>query len=63
MALRLLSCVLALGLLITSGCKSTSSNYRPPCAPAVVATVPVQPSCPPPGVVPPPPVPVVLPPR
>ena len=67
MALRSLSVVLALGLVITSGCKSTSSNYRPACPPAVVATTPVQPACapgqlpapPPIAVVPPPPVPIV----
>jgi hypothetical protein len=57
MALRSLYFVLALGLLITSGCK-TSSNYRAPCPPAVVATVPVQPVCPPGQCPPPQPVPI-----
>jgi hypothetical protein len=63
MALRYLSVVLALGLLITSGCRS-SSNYRAPCQqPAVVATTP----CPPPpcagAPLPPPGAPVVVVPR
>jgi hypothetical protein len=65
MALRDLSIVLALGLLISSGCKS-SSNYRSPCQqPAVVATTPVPPPpCAGAPVVPPPPgAPVVVVPR
>lgn len=53
MALRYLSIVVALGLLMASGCKS-SSNYKAPCQqPAVVATTPVAP-CAPVPVAPPP---------
>jgi hypothetical protein len=62
MALRILTCVVALGLTFTTGC-ANRSNYQPACAPAVVATAPVGPSCPPPAavpIVPPPPQPVVV---
>lgn len=65
MALRVLTCVLALGLMVTTGC-ANRSNYQPACGPAVVATTPVTPSCPQPpplAVVPPPPQPVVIGPR
>lgn len=58
MALRCCYFVLALSMLIGSGCKH-QSNCRPSCPPAVVATTPVAPACPPGQVpVPPPPVPV-----
>lgn len=61
MALRYLSIVLALGLLIASGCKS-SSNYRAPCQqPAVVATTPCPAPCPTGPVPPPPGAPIVVP--
>ena len=63
MALRVLTCVLALGLAVTTGCASRS-NYQPACRPAVVATQPVGPSCPPaPVPIVPPPQPVVVVPR
>jgi hypothetical protein len=65
MALRILTCVVALGLMFTTGC-ANRSNYQPSCAPAVVATAPVGPSCPQPppvAIVPPPPQPVVIGPR
>lgn len=53
MTVRILFTAVALALLITTGCK-TSSRYQPSCAPAVVATTRVQPACPP-GQMPPPP--------
>ncbi len=60
MAFRNILVILALGLLMTSGCHS-SSSYRAPCQqPAVVATTPVAAPCA--TAVPPPPA-VVLPPR
>lgn len=70
MALRSLLMMLALGLVVLGGCKS-SSNYRAPCAqPAVVATTPVAAPCPGPApcpapvaVVPPPPGAAVVVPR
>jgi hypothetical protein len=59
MAFRMLTLAAVLAMLTTTGCKTSSSNYqRPACAPAVVATTPVQPACP--GPVPAPaPIPVV----
>lgn len=61
MALRILSCVFALGLIAMTGC-ANRSNYQPSCHPAVVATAPVAPACAPAAVaiVPPPPQPVPL---
>ena len=54
MALRSLYFVVALTMLIASGCRRTANYQPPPCAaPAVVATVPVPPPCPP-GQIPPP---------
>ena len=62
MALRILSATLALALLITAGCR-TSSRYQPQCCgPAVVATAPVAPACPQPCAQQvPPPAPIVVP--
>jgi hypothetical protein len=58
MALRYLSIVLALGLVMTSGCR-TGSNYHP-CQPAVVAPTPCPAPCP--TAVPPPPgAPIIIP--
>ena len=53
MALRSLFVVLALTLLIVTGCKRTANYQPPPCAPPAVV-VPVQPQCAP-GQIPPPP--------
>lgn len=61
MALRCLFVVVALTLVSVTGCR-TRSNYRPACAPAIVATSPVQPPCPQ-GQAPVPPPPGVLPAR
>ncbi len=59
MALRIMTLFVALALLTASGCKTSSSNYqRPACAPAVVATTPVQPACPGPVAIVPPPAPI-----
>ncbi|MSQ96412.1 MAG: hypothetical protein EXR98_17920 [Gemmataceae bacterium] len=55
MALRFTYAVLALTLILATGCR-TRSNYRPACAPAIVATNLVQPPCPPGQLPPPPPV-------
>ena len=54
MALRFTFAVLALSLVFVTGCRSRS-NYQPTCAPAIVATNPVQPPCPNAQVPPPPP--------
>lgn len=63
MALRILSCVLAFSLALTTGC-ANRSNYQPACCrPAVVATAPAcGPACPPApvAIVPPPPQPAVF---
>ncbi len=55
MALRSLYVVLALSVLVVTGCR-TRSNYQPTCAPAIVAVSPVQPPCPQGQLPPPPPV-------
>ena len=64
MALRSLYVVLALSLVIATGCQRTA-NYQRPCCPAVVATTPACPApCPPPcplGQLPPPPGAVLVP--
>lgn len=53
MALRSMYFVLALTMMIASGCQRTANYQPPPCAaPAVL--VPVPPPCPP-GQIPPPP--------
>ncbi|MBI2805339.1 MAG: hypothetical protein HYX68_10220 [Planctomycetes bacterium] len=61
MALRFCYVVLALTLVIASGCRSRSS-YQPTYAPAVVATTPAPAPCPQ-GQIPAPPPPGVLVPR
>lgn len=65
MALRCLTLMVALSLLVSSGCRGTRSSYQPVPGPAVVAVQPVAPApCPPPGSPPlPPPPPGVLAPR
>ena len=55
MALRMLSVVIAMTLLVASGCRTTA-RYQPAFAPAVVATAPVAPACPQGQLPPPPPV-------
>lgn len=64
MALRMMSVVLALSMLVATGCRSRS-NYQPACAPAVVAVTPVAPAPCPQGQVPvpPPPAGVIVQPR
>jgi hypothetical protein len=65
MAIRILSVVLALSMVIATGCRSRS-NYQPAVAPAVVAVQPVHsasPSCPQgqPGLPTPPPAGLLIP--
>ena len=62
MALRCFYFLVALSMLIGSGCKSRS-NYQPANRPAVVAVTPVAPAPCPPGQVPAPPPPGVVAPR
>jgi len=61
MTVRFLYVAVAVAMLITTGCR-TSSRYQASCPPAVVATTPVQAPCPQ-GQLPPPPPPFVPAPR
>ncbi|MBI3822668.1 MAG: hypothetical protein HY289_08310 [Planctomycetes bacterium] len=54
MTIRILSVVLALSMLIATGCRHTA-RCHPACPPAVVATTPIVPAPCPPGQLPPPP--------